>query len=142
MTATKTARGRDSSRAVLDTGIFLAHLRSPRGVPTALRRALRGRFCYTTVFNAMELFSAARTARERRAVEAVLSAVKILGMNGRNAARFARIAGDGRKGFDRAALVAGVCIEARLPLVTDRPGEYRRHRTLRTVPPPGTADER
>jgi hypothetical protein len=39
-------------------------------------------------------------------------------------------------------LVAGICIEAHLPPVTDRPEEYRRYRTLRTVPPPGTVDER
>jgi predicted nucleic acid-binding protein len=130
------------SRAVLDTGLFAAHLTAAPGKPTALRGALRTWFCYTTVFNAMELFGMARTARERRAVEDVLSAVKILGMNGRNAGKFARIAQAGSDGIDPAALVAGICIEAHLPLVTDRPGEYRRYRTLRTVPPPGAVDER
>lgn len=130
------------AKAVLDTGLFEAHLRAAPGKPTALRRALRAWFCYTTVFNAMELFSTARTARERRAVEDVLSAVKILGMNGRNAPGFARLASRGAGGIDPASLVAGICIEARLPLVTGRPGEYRRYRNLRTVPPPGTVDER
>jgi len=129
-------------KAVLDTGLFEAHLEAAPGKPTALRDALREWFCYTTVFNAMELFGRARTARQRRAVEDVLSAVKILGMNGRNAGRFARIAGTGGGRIDPAALVAGICIEAHLPLVTDRPGDYKRYGNLRTVPPPGTVDIR
>jgi predicted nucleic acid-binding protein len=129
-------------KAVLDTGLFEKHLRTAPGRATALRGALRAWFCYTTVFNAMELFGKARTARERRAVEDALSAVRILGMNGRNAGRFARIAGPGGGRIDASALVAGICIEAHLPLVTDRPGEYRRFRNLRTVPVPGTVDKR
>jgi predicted nucleic acid-binding protein len=129
-------------KAVLDTGLFEAHLRAAPGKPTVLRRALRIWFCYTTVFNAMELFGAARTARERRAVGDVLSAVKILGMNGRNAPEFARLASRGAGRIDPASLVAGICIAAHLPLVTGRPGAYRRFRNLRTVPPPGTVDER
>lgn len=129
-------------RAVLDTGLFAAHLAAVPGRRTALRDALRTWFCYTTVFNAMELFAAARSARERRAVEDVLSAVKILGMNGRNAGKFAKIAPAGPRGIDPAALIAGICIEARLPLVTDRPRLFSGFRALRTVSPPGTSDKR
>jgi predicted nucleic acid-binding protein len=128
-------------KAVLDTGLFERHLGETPGNPTALRTALRTWFCYTTVFNAMELFGKARTERQRRAVEDVLSAVKLLGMNGRNAGKFARIAGHGGR-FHASALVAGICIEAHLPLVTDRPGEYRRYRNLRTLPIPGTVEKR
>ena len=129
-------------RVVLDTGLFDEHLRTPAGNGTALRLALREWFCYTTVFNAMELFDAARGPRDVRAMEEVLSSVKILGMNGRNAGKFARVAGGGGRGFDRAALVAGICIEAHLPLVTRRPGAYRRHGALRTLPPPGEGHRR
>jgi predicted nucleic acid-binding protein len=120
-------------RAVLDTGIFSAHLTAPKGEMTALRRALGTRFCYTTVFNAMELFGGARSARGKRAVEDVLSAVRILGMNGRNAAKFAAITGSGRGGLPLAGLIAGICIEARLPLVTDRAAMFKEYRKLRVV---------
>jgi predicted nucleic acid-binding protein len=129
-------------KAVLDTGIFLAHLSARDSGPTVLRRALATWFCYTTVFNAMELFRRARTAGERRAVEDVLSAVRILGMNGRNAARFAAITEFGRGGLPLGALVAGICIEARLPLVTDRAVMFREYTKLRVVPAPHIANNR
>ncbi len=131
-----------AGKAVLDTGIFRAHLTAPKGDMTALRAALRTWFCYTTVFNAMELFRDARTARQRRAVEDVLCAVKILGMNGRNAAKFARLPTFGPRGIPMSGLIAGICIEARLPLVTDRAGVFSAYRTLRVVRPGPTAIKR
>lgn len=90
----------------------------------------------------MELFRDARSVRERRAVEEVLSAVKILGMNGRNAAKFARLPNFGRRGLPMSALIAGICIEARLPLVTDRSGAFREYRKLRVVRSTKTATKR
>ena len=129
-------------KAVLDTGLFVAHLGARPGDTTALRVALRTWFCYTTVFNAMELFRDVRTARERRAVEDVLSAVKILGMNGRNAARFAKLPNFRADGIPLSALIAGICMEASLPLVTDRLREFGIYRKLRVVPPWRAADKR
>jgi predicted nucleic acid-binding protein len=129
-------------KAVLDTGLFRAHLAAGRDEQTSLRAALRTWFCYTTVFNAMELFAGAGSPRQRRAVEDVLSAVKILGMNGRNAGRFAKIAPVGRGGIPLSALIAGICIEARLPLVTDRIEAFERYRKLRAVKAPRTANKR
>ncbi|HLF14845.1 MAG TPA: hypothetical protein VI932_08160 [Bacteroidota bacterium] len=129
-------------KAVLDTGLFTAHLTAPDNETTALREALRTWFCYTTVFNGIELFRDARSPRQRRAVEDVLSAVKILGMNGRNAGKFARLTNFGPGGFPLNALIAGICIEARLPLVTDRAGEFERYRKLRVVPAARTAHKR
>ncbi len=127
---------------MLDTGLFTAHLGANPGEPTALRVALRTWFCYTTVFNAMELFRDAKSARERRAVEDVLSAVKILGMNGRNAPKFARLPNFGADGLPLSALIAGICIEARLPLVTDRIRKFGPYRKLRVVPPWRAAKKR
>ncbi len=121
-------------KAVLDTGLFAAHLTAAPAETTALRVALRTWFCYTTVFNAVELFRGAGSARERRAIEDVLSAVKILGMNGRNAAKFARLTDPGADAVRLSALIAGICIEARLPLVTDRATEFDDYRKLRVVP--------
>ncbi len=129
-------------KAVLDTGLFAGHLAAPKDETTALREALRTWFCYTTVFNAMELFRGVRSPRERRAVEDVLSAVKVLGMNGRNAGKFARLTNFGPHGLPLSALIAGICIEARLPLVTDRIKEFEGYRKLRVVPASRTANKR
>ncbi|HLA99823.1 MAG TPA: hypothetical protein VJO14_00430 [Bacteroidota bacterium] len=120
-------------KIVLDTDIFTAHLAAKRSEFTALRSALSEYFCYTTVFNAVELFAAARTTREKKTVEDVLSSVKILGMNGRNAGKFAGLEGFGRPAIPLEAMIAGICIEARVPLMTYRSGIYRKYRNLKVV---------
>lgn len=124
-----------AGRVVLNTDIFVSHLVVEHGRPTALRVALGKYFCYTTVFNAMQLFAMARTPKERRAVENVLSAVKILGVNGRNARKFAELPGSGRESMPVNALIAGICAEARLPLMTSRPGQFRKYTAVRTMTP-------
>ncbi len=122
-----------TKKMVLDTDIFAAHLVAGRSEFTALRSALSEYFCYTTVFNAVQLFATARNAREHRKVEDVLSTVKILGMNGRNAKKFATLEGFGRPSVPMESMIAGICIEARLPLMTTRRGAYGKFRNLKVV---------
>ena len=90
-------------------------------------------FCYTTVFNAIELFSLAENARERHAVEHALSAMKILGLNAKHAKRygewFAQV--PAVSAFNK--LIAGICIESRLPLVTGEPGAYHGIKGLKII---------
>jgi predicted nucleic acid-binding protein len=120
-------------KVVLDTDIFADHLTAGRSEVTALRSALSEYFCYTTVFNAVQLFAAAGNARERGKVEDVLSTVKILGMNGRNAKKFAALEGFGKTAVPVETMIAGICIEARLPLMTARRGAYGKFRNLRII---------
>jgi predicted nucleic acid-binding protein len=120
-------------KVVLDSDILASHLTAPPSEFTALRSALSEYFCYTTVFNAVELFAAARTASEKRKVEDVLSSLKILGMNGRNAKKFAALEGFGRASVPLETMIAGICIEARLPLMTARRGAYGKYRNLKIV---------
>jgi len=120
-------------KMVLDTDVFVSHLVAPPSEFTALRSALSEYFCYTTVFNAVELFAAARTARENQKIEDVLSSIKILGMNGRNAKKFAALEGFRHASVPVETMIAGICIEARLPLMTTRRGTYGKYRNLRIV---------
>jgi predicted nucleic acid-binding protein len=112
-------------KVVVHTDIILDYLLHRQRRPPVLRLLMMKFFCYTTVFNAIELFSLAEHARERRAVEDALSAMKILGLNAKHAKRygewFAQV--PAVSAFNK--LIAGVCIESRLPLVTGEPRAYR-----------------
>jgi predicted nucleic acid-binding protein len=109
-------------KIVVDADIFLDHLRGTRE-PSFLRLALQRFFCYTTVFQAIELFSHGRNERELRAIEDSMASVKILGLNPKNARLYGTLLAK-KKNVMR-TLAAGLCREGRLPLLTGRPGEYR-----------------
>ena len=92
-------------------------------------------FCYTTVFNALELFSFCNTAKERRVVEDVMYSMKILGLNGKSAKNVGRYFSKLRARHlrDLEILIAGVCLESRLPILTGRPKRYEAIRSLHVV---------
>ena len=112
-----------AAKLIVHTDIILDHLRGTDH-PSVLRRALGIFFCYTTVFQAIEVFSGMRTAGERKAAEDAMSAMKLLGLNPKNAALYGSLfAGHpGRRPMD--LLTAGLCIESRLPLLTGRRKEF------------------
>jgi predicted nucleic acid-binding protein len=112
-----------AAKLVVHTDILLEHLRGADH-PSVLRRAMGLFFCYTTVFQAVELFAGMRTAEERRVAEDAMSAMKLLGLNPKNAPLYGRLfaAHAGRRPMD--LLVAGLCIEGRLPLLTGRRKDF------------------
>jgi predicted nucleic acid-binding protein len=127
-------------RVVIDTDIILDHLTIGRPTrdagPSVMRKAMSEFFCYTTVFNVIELFELCETSGQKLAAESALGALKILGLNGKSG----RSLGDAfrsarRKGLrDFDTLIAGLCVESRLPLLTGRPKSYRGVRSLRLIP--------
>ncbi|HTY37109.1 MAG TPA: type II toxin-antitoxin system VapC family toxin [Bacteroidota bacterium] len=134
-------------KIVLDTDIILDHLThrtGPGGTSSTMREAMRKYFCYTTVFNVIELFSLCATNRQRRAVEHALGALKILGLNGKSGKELGSIldAARGARRRDIDALVAGVCQQSRLPLLTGRPAKYGKVRSLTLVTPNGRRIEK
>jgi predicted nucleic acid-binding protein len=103
-------------------------------MPSTLRIALQKFFCYATVFHAIELFSLGRAARELQAIDDAMAAIKVLGLNAKNARRFGNlIRTRGRK--DRwNALIAGMCVESKLPLLTDQGRDFRSFPEIVVVP--------
>jgi len=92
-------------------------------------------FCYTTVFNAIELFSLARTGSELEAITRSMSAVKILGLNARSARHYGRLLAR-QPGVPRMnLLIAGLCMESKLPALTHYPEEFQMIRGLRIISP-------
>jgi predicted nucleic acid-binding protein len=120
-------------KIVVHTDVFIEHL-SGVGGPSVLRLALQKFFCYTTVFQAVELFSLGRNERERAAIENSMACLKVLGMNARNARRYGRLLRERGSGNLAGVLVAGLCIDSGLPLLTDERETFRGIRGLRLVP--------
>ncbi len=124
-----------TKKLVIHSDIIAEHLLQPPAGPSVLRRAMREFFCYTTVVNAMELFSCGTSARHQRAIEHALGAMKILGVNSRTAKNFALLL---RRYPDRPLgdlLVAGICLESRLPLLTGLQERFSGIRRLTLVEP-------
>jgi predicted nucleic acid-binding protein len=118
---------------VIHTDVFLDHLSGDRA-PSILRRAMSRHFCYTTVFQAIELFSIARSERELRLVKDAMATVKLLGLNARTARKYGEMISEDRKRNRWNILIAGLCLESKLPLLTNRGKEFAGLRGLRIVP--------
>ena len=121
-------------KIVVHTDIVLEFLLLGSRKQSTLRLAMQKFFCYTTVVNVIELFSIARTGRERKALEHAMSAMKILGLNARNAKRYGELLARRLPLPRMNALIAGVCLESKLPVLTGRPREFRGVKGLVIVP--------
>lgn len=130
-----------AAKLVVHTDILLDHLRGTVH-PSVLRRTMGIFFCYTTVFQAIELFAGMRTAGERRAAGDAMSAMKLLGLNPKNAAMYGSLFAEhpGRRPID--LLTAGLCIESRLPLLTGRRKEFAGIKGLALISPRSIAPGR
>lgn len=120
-------------KLAVHTDIIAEHLTHDGSVPSTLRMVMSKFFCYTTVFNAIELFSIARNEQERRSVEHAMNAMKILGLNAKSAVKFGEWAAKSKNVSMLHLLAAGVCLESRLPLLTSRPPDVRGVKGLRIV---------
>ena len=91
--------------------------------------------CYTTVVNAVDLFSFAGSVSQRRVIEDTFSAMKILGINSRSAKNLGRLQREypGHRPGD--LLVAGICLESRLPLLTMQHKKFRNISRLELISP-------
>ncbi len=129
-------------KLVIDSDVLLGHLLAAGR--SDLRGLMQASFCYTTVFNAAELFALCTTNRQRQSVQRMLTGLKILGLNGRSGQTVGRMIRDRQSTAPAVltALIAGLCLESGLPLVTGRPQQYRGIHGLRLLTPDGVARRR
>lgn len=118
-------------KIVVDSDVILDHLTTPDAV-SVLRQLMNRYFCYTTVFNAVELFAAARTTKEVQAIDDAMYAMKVLGVNGKSAKNISKAFSSSKGALS--GLIAGLCIESRLPIVTMRPKRYKKNPSLEVIP--------
>ena len=119
---------------MVDTDIILEHLVHGEG-SSPLRLLMSGYFCYTTVFNAIEAFSIARSEKEIQAVDDAMSAMKVLGLNAKSAKSVGKIfVGDIGDSKGLTLLIAGICIESKLPITTMNPGRFSHVKHVHVLP--------
>lgn len=121
-------------KIVVHTDVFVDHLCGDRQ-PSILREAIGKFFCYTTVFQAIELFSLTRTREEIQAIEDSMAALKLLGLNPKNAKRYGELIASTKRVNRWNLLTAGLCLESRLPLLTARARDFVGVRGLQIVSP-------
>jgi len=105
---------------LVETDILVEYLTTEH---STLRAALSKGVCYTTFSNALELFAAAKSAREEEAVQQALMSVRLLGLNWRNARPFATSARrieehSGKKLAHREMIVIGMAEVSKLTILT------------------------
>ncbi|MBS1912108.1 MAG: hypothetical protein JST22_08990 [Bacteroidetes bacterium] len=111
------------SEILVETDVLACYLTAPVAEPSVLRRLLESATCFTTFINAAELYALPRDDAERRTIERALFGIKILGASGRYAKTIGRILSslvspDAITPY-RTAIIAAMCHEGRLPVVTD-----------------------
>ena len=120
-------------RIVVHADVVLQHLGGARS-PSVLRQAMGKFFCYVTVFDAIRLFSLAKSERERKAIEDSMATMKIMGLNPKRARMYGRLLASSRPAKTLNVLVAGLCLESMLPILTDRAEDFGGIRGLLVVP--------
>ena len=120
-------------KIVVHTDVFLDHLSGVKQ-PSVLRQAMSRFFCYTTVYQAIELFSLAKTEREAKAIKDSMATMKVMGLNPKNARKFGELISSNKKKDVVNILIAGLCIESRLPILTDRKRDFAGIKGLTIIP--------
>ena len=120
-------------KIVVHTDVFLDHLCEARH-PSVLRQVMGKFFCYTTVYQAIELFSIAKTDREAKAIEDSMAAMKLMGLNPKNARMYGELISSNKKIESWNILIAGLCLESKLPILTDSKKDFAGIKGLTIVP--------
>lgn len=110
-------------KAVIHTDLFIDHLWGKR-TPSLLRVALQKFFCYTTVFQAIELFSLSRNEQDTQAINDSMAALKVLGLNAKGARRYGELLRTAHTRNRWNLVIAGLCLESRLPIITGKRRDF------------------
>jgi len=63
-----------------------------------------------------------------------MAAMKIMGLNAKQAQKYGRLLSSRKRLQQMHVLTAGLCLESRLPILTDRKREFRGIKGLRIIP--------
>lgn len=115
---------------LIETDVLREYLVSRNSL---LRSALSQGVCYTTMYNALEIFRLAKSEAEREVVKNMLSVVRVLGFNYRYAEQFASIITDIEEKSktditEREALIIGMAKTSKLVILTRE--HFDRYTTL------------
>lgn len=122
---------------LIETDVLREYLIAGKGEETLLRNALAKGVCYTTMYNALELFRAAKTKEESDAVMQMLMIVRVLGFNARYAQSFSEVTSEIEKKSGiiptyREAMMIGMAKISKLSILTK--DFFERYNAMQAVP--------
>jgi predicted nucleic acid-binding protein len=117
---------------LVETDILREYLTHKGQELSLLRQALSSGTCYTSMVNAMEIFSEMTGERERAAASNMLLVVRVLGFNARFAEPFAHMAKEHAGLTQREMLVLGMAKASKLTVLTSE--HFDRYAALGVVP--------
>ena len=129
---------------LIETDILIKYLVAAKGEETVLRKALAKGVCYTTMYNALELFRACKGKEEMDAVLQMLMIVRVLGFNARYGQSFSEIAVEIEKNTgmilsNRETMIIGMAKASKLTIVTEE--FFQRYTSAGAAPVVGSAEE-
>ena len=120
----------DLTRLCIDTGPLIAFLKGRDPGAAATERAVRELDCFVTVITAYELLFGVARARRQIGEDALLGAMKALPLDMKAARRAARLHDELiRRNQDigiKDVLIAAICLEHELPLLTQNERHFVR----------------
>ena len=126
------------SDVFVETDVLCDFLVTGQQIRSALRTLVRLCVCYTSVLNATELLAAASHEMERSIVRNLLNGVRVLGFHQRYAETFAQIFSNQKEKKNvitlRSSMIAGMCLQNKLTLVTYRISAYNQIDGLTLLP--------
>ena len=122
---------------LIETDVLREYLIAGKGKETLLRKALSKGVCYTTMYNALELFRAAKTKEDSDAILQMLMVVRVLGFNARYAQNFSAATAEIEKqtGLSvtlRESMMIGMAKISKLSIVTI--DFFERYNAMKAVP--------
>jgi len=109
---------------LIDTDVIIEHLmHSDLQTKSVLEKLMTKGVCFTTVVNASELYFAASSVEEKRMIDSVLSALKVLGINSRYSLNISEFFN--KVATTRDALICTTAKINKLPLVTNNIDRYK-----------------
>lgn len=129
---------------LIETDVLCEYLIAAKGEETVLRKALAMGVCYTTMYNALELFRAAKTKEESDVIMQMLICVRVLGFNSRTAQSFAEMAIEieektGLVLSHRESMMIGMARTSKLTILTKE--NFERYNAANAVPVAFSAQE-
>lgn len=109
---------------LIDTDIIIEHLtHADTQTKSVLEKLMTRGVCFTTVVNASELYFAASSEEEKKMIDAVLKALKVLGINSRYSLNISEFFN--KVATTRDALLCTTAKINKLPLVTNNIDRYK-----------------
>lgn len=129
----------DDAQLCLDTNVLIAYLKGREPGASAVERAIKDYNCYVTVVTVYELLFGVARARKEIGEEALLGVMKVVPFDDAAARRAARLHDELiRRNEDigvKDMLIATICLEHALPLLTLNERHFSRVPGLKVLTP-------